>query len=70
MKVNHGFLIHGRKTKMKFLRAVKGCIRKDRIRTTEITAELQIYDVHDKITENKPYKQNGFEQTFSSSWRI
>lgn len=41
-----------RLTKMKFLRTIKRCTRLDRVRV-ESTRELNIYDVNDRIQDNR-----------------
>jgi hypothetical protein len=39
--------------KMRFLRRVKGCTRADRIRNVDIRAELNIYNINNRLEENK-----------------
>lgn len=38
---------------MKFLRAGKTCTRRELIRKVEVTTELLIFNLHDKIPENR-----------------
>jgi hypothetical protein len=38
---------------MRFLRRVKGCTRADRIRNVDIRAELNIYNINNRLEENK-----------------
>lgn len=38
---------------MRFLRRIKGCTREDRLRNEAIREELQIYNINDKIEEQK-----------------
>jgi hypothetical protein len=38
---------------MRFLRRVKGCTRVDRIRNVDIRAELNIYNINNRLEENK-----------------
>lgn len=40
-------------TEMKFLRRIKGCTLRDRIRNIDIREELDIYSINDKIKRNK-----------------
>ena len=39
------------KVEMRFLRAVKGCSRQDRIHNTAIREELRIFSINDKLRE-------------------
>jgi hypothetical protein len=38
---------------MRFLRRVKGCTRTDRIRNVDIRAELNIYNINNRLEENR-----------------
>jgi hypothetical protein len=38
---------------MRFLRRVKGCTRADRIRNVDIRAKLNIYNINNRLEENK-----------------
>jgi hypothetical protein len=38
---------------MRFLRRVKGCTRADRIRNVDIRAELNIFNINNRLEENK-----------------
>jgi len=38
---------------MRFLGRVKGCTRADRIRNVDIRAELNIYNINNRLEENK-----------------
>jgi hypothetical protein len=53
MDLSHGPGDRTRKTEMRFLKAVKRCIRKDRIRNERKRDALQIYSIKDKLDETR-----------------